>query len=147
MRGFSMLELLVALLVTGVGVLGVTGLGAIGLQHGRSAAAHADAVLLAQDLMERIRANPAGLANGDYALGSGAPAAADCLANPCAPDRMAAFDLSAWRCALGLAGENGDCVALMNGQGEVTAGRDAVAVTIRWRIRGMTQTLAFGSRG
>ncbi len=147
MRGFSMLELLVALLVAGVGVLGVTGLGAIGLQHGRSAAAHADAVLLAHDLMERIRANPAGLAAGAYAFGNAAPASSDCVSGPCSPAEMAAFDLSAWGCALGLAGDNGDCVALMNGQGEVAAAAGAVAVTIRWRVRGMTQTLAFGSRG
>lgn len=147
MRGFSMLELLVAMLVVGVGVLGVSGLGALSLQHGRSATAHANAVLLAQDLMERIRANPAGLAEGAYARGNGAPAPADCAAGPCAPRETAAFDLSAWRCALGLGEANTGCDALMNGQGAVAVNGDAVEIAIRWRVRGGEQAVAFASRG
>ena len=142
-----MLELLVAMLVAGVGVLGVTGLGALSLQHGRSATAHANAVLLAYDLMERIRANPAGLANGASALADGAPAAPDCTANPCASGEMAAFDLSAWRCALGLGEADAGCNALMNGQGAVTVDGDAAAITIRWRTQGADQAVAFSSRG
>lgn len=147
MRGFSMLELLVAMLVVGVGVLGVAGLGALSLQHGRSATAHADAVLLAHDLMERIRANPAGLAEGGYARGSDAPASADCTAGPCAPQETAAFDLSAWRCALGLGEANAGCDALMNGQGAVAVNGDAVEIAVRWRVRGEDQAVAFTSRG
>ena len=142
-----MLELLVAMLVAGVGVLGVTGLGALSLQHGRSATTHANAVLLAYDLMERIRANPAGLAAGAYAGGDGAPASPDCVAGPCAPQQMAAFDLSAWRCALGLGEANAGCNALMNGQGAVAVNGDAAAITIRWRMQDADQAVAFSSRG
>lgn len=142
-----MLELLVAMLVAGVGVLGVTGLGALSLQHGRSATAHANAVLLAYDLMERIRANPAGLAEGAYAGGGNASASLDCVAGPCAPQQMAAFDLSAWRCALGLGEANAGCNALMNGQGAVAVNGDAAAITIRWGTQGADQAVAFSSRG
>ena len=145
MRGFSMLELLIAMLVVGVGVLGVTGLGALSLQHGRAAAAQANAVLLAYDLMERIRANPAGLAEGAYAhRGDASP---DCAAGPCAAQQTAAFDLSAWRCALGLGEANAGCNALMNGQGALSVNGDAVEIAIRWRMQGAVQAVAFTSRG
>ena len=142
-----MLELLIAMLVVGVGVLGVTGLGALSLQHGRAAAAQANAVLLAYDLMERIRANPAGLAEGAYARPGDVPASPDCAAGPCAPQQTAAFDLSAWRCALGLGEANAGCNALMNGQGAVSVNGDAVEIAIRWRMQGAVQAVAFTSRG
>ena len=144
-----MLELLVAMLVTGVGVLGVTGLGALTVQQSRAAAAHADAVLLVHDLLERVRANPAGLAAGAYAAAGGSPASADCIAGACSAEQMAAFDLSAWRCALGAEVAEADCAARMNAQGglSVDAASGALEAAIRWRVGGAVQTLTAASRG
>ena len=146
--GFTMLELLVAMLVVSVGVLGVAGLAALNLQHSRAAAAHSEAVLLAQDLLERIRANPAGLAAGAYGGNAGAPASLNCAVSVCAPNQTAAFDLAAWRCALGAGGEEADCAARMNGQGTVAAdaASGTLRVTISWRLGGAAQTLAVASR-
>ena len=57
-RGFSMIELLVAVLVMGIGVLGITGLQMVSLQNNRGALVRAEAVQLAYDMLDRIRANP-----------------------------------------------------------------------------------------
>ena len=107
--GFSMLELLVALLVTSVGVLGVAGMTTLNAQHRRSATAHAEAVRLAEDMIERIRANPAGLQAGSYASNGGGLGASDCHAGQCAAAEMAAFDLAQWRCALGASTTDQNC--------------------------------------
>ncbi|NOX51847.1 MAG: type IV pilus modification protein PilV [Gammaproteobacteria bacterium] len=57
-KGFSMLELLVAVLVMGVGVLGVTGLQMVSLQNNQDALLRGDALQQAYDILDRIRVNP-----------------------------------------------------------------------------------------
>ena len=99
-QGFSMIELLVAVLVVGIGVLGATGLQMISLQHNRGAVLRSEAVQLAYDIMDRIRANP----NGNYSglnLTSPPPAAPNCLGGVCTEAQMAAFDQASWKCSLG----------------------------------------------
>ena len=148
MLGFSMLELLVAMLVVGVGVLGVLGLGMASLQQARSAASQAEAVRLAGDLVERIRANPAGLAAGAYALAGDAPAAPDCTSRHCTPAQIAAADLRAWSCALGAA-EPGECPSPIAAQAEVAVevATGQVMIAIAWRDAGGERTLTLRSRG
>src|SRR5262245_64878000 len=90
-KGFSMIELLVAVLVVGIGVLGATGLQMVSLQQNRGAAQRSVAVQLAYDIMDRIRANP----NGNYgglALGAAPPAAPNCLGGACSQAQMVSFD-------------------------------------------------------
>ena len=58
MKGFSLVEVLVALVVVSVGMLGVAGLYVNGLQAGRTAMFSHQAVTLAGDVADRIRANP-----------------------------------------------------------------------------------------
>jgi type IV pilus assembly protein PilV len=80
-RGFSMIELLVAVLVIEVGVLGVTALQMVSLQNNRSALVRSEAVQLAYDMMDRIRGNPRGgvpgQAYGGLDVGDNPPASAD----------------------------------------------------------------------
>ena len=145
--GFSMLELLVALLVASVGVLGIVGLATLNAQHLRSAAAHAEAVMLAHDLMERIRANPAGLQVGGYASSGDALGSSDCRAADCAAAELAAFDLAEWRCALGAAAADDGCRGPLNASGTVVtdAAAGAVRISIRWRDQGESRTLTLDS--
>src|SRR5436853_7178145 len=58
-RGFTMIEMLVALVVLAVGMLGVASLFGISLHSGSSAITRMQAVNLATDLADRIRANRA----------------------------------------------------------------------------------------
>ncbi len=78
-RGISLLESLIALLVLSIGLLGVLGLQTQSLVHNRAAYFETQATNMAQDMLDRIRANREKAA--DYALtlggevdGSGLPA-------------------------------------------------------------------------
>jgi len=115
-RGFSMIELLVAVLVMGIGVLGITGLQMVSLQNNRGALMRAEAVELAYDMMDRIRANPIGTPPGNayngVALGDTPAAPTNCNAGNCTEAQMAGFDLAVWKCSLGNYNADGVCTTL-----------------------------------
>jgi type IV pilus assembly protein PilV len=93
--GFTMVEAMVALVVLAVGMLGIAGLYVTTLRSGGGAIYRMQAVNLASDLADRIRANRT--ANVFY-LG---PAANNncygAAAVDCAPALMAANDLFVWQ--------------------------------------------------
>ena len=100
LRGYSLTELLVAVLVIAVGALGVAGLQLASSKNSRGALERTTAAILADDMIERMRANP----NGDYAgvsEGGGPPGFVDCLAGNCTSVDLAQFDIAVWKCALG----------------------------------------------
>jgi type IV pilus assembly protein PilV len=68
--GFSLVEVLVALVVLSVGLLGIAALYVEGLRSGRSAGYRSAAVILAADMAERVRANRPG-ANAYAGAGPG----------------------------------------------------------------------------
>lgn len=104
MRGFSLVEMLVALSILTVGLLGIATLFVDGMAGQRSALCRAQAANLAADLAERIRANRnAGGRGGAYVLGDeNAPLTQDCLAAGigCTPIALAQDDLSRWLVAI-----------------------------------------------
>jgi type IV pilus assembly protein PilV len=98
-RGFTLVEVLVALVVISVGMLGIAGLYLESLRAGRSALYRTQAVSLAADMADRIRANPA--ARAAYAgTGPGADQACVNGAVDCSPDELAADDWFHWQEAL-----------------------------------------------
>ena len=106
-RGFTLVEAMVALVVLAVGMLGIAGLYVTTLRSGGGAIYRMQAVNLAADLADRIRANRD--ANVAYA---GAAADNNCYGAAsvdCAPALMAANDLFVWQqqAALILPGGNG----------------------------------------
>ena len=94
-RGFSIVEALVALVVLGVGMLGIASLYVTSLRAGSSALLRTQAVNLAADMADRIRANPS--AGTAYA---GTPSStANCAGSApanCSPAQLAADDLFRW---------------------------------------------------
>jgi len=166
--GFSMIELLVAVLVMGIGVLGVTGLQVVALQNNRAALLQADATQLAYDMLDRIRANPAGAPRGQAYNGLGIddepPAAGNCVANACTRGQMVAFDQALWKCQLGKFNENQTCTdlrdndllapdtlqpGLPDGDGEIEVlGTGLVRVTVQWTgLDGAQRTVLVESQG
>jgi type IV pilus assembly protein PilV len=96
-RGFSLVEMLVALIVMSVGMLGIAALYIESMKSNRGASLRTQAVALAYDMADRIRANR--LAGAQYALALGAapPAAHNCVAGVnCTQDDMADDDLNRW---------------------------------------------------
>lgn len=73
--GIGLIEILVAVLVLGVGILGVASTQVVSMQMNSQSQNRSQAVLMAEDLLDRIRANPANTAA--YALAEGEAQGAD----------------------------------------------------------------------
>jgi len=113
-RGVTLLENMVALLILSVGMLGLAGLQAYSLRSSAGASYRQIVVQQAQDMADRIRANPAAIYNAadgavhyngiaaSTAYDSAATAYAtvtDCRTTTCTPIQMAAFDAVDWQVA------------------------------------------------
>lgn len=94
-HGFTMVEMMVALVVLAVGMLGVASLFAISLHSGSDAIGRTQAVSLATDIADRIRANRFGGASYQSAgvsKGCSGPKAASCTAADLALDDHFVWD-------------------------------------------------------
>jgi type IV pilus assembly protein PilV len=91
--GFTLVEVLIALVIMSVGMLGIAGLYVHSMQAGRTSVFRHHAVTLAGDIADRIRANPRAAAS--YGL---AGADNNCVNGGvnCTPAEMAANDISLW---------------------------------------------------
>lgn len=118
--GFSLLEVLIALLVFSLGLLGLAALQAYSVKANQSAHLRSQATALVNMMMDDIRANRANIASyysNDYAE-------FDCATEP-ADTPIATHDLETWRQQI-------NC-ALPQGRGAVAPiGNNEVAVCIRW---------------
>lgn len=106
-KGVSLIEVLVALLVVSLGVLAMSGLLGTASRFGKTSEYRAVATLLAADLADRMRANAAAAADGDYDLedeySGDEPSASDfacSVGDPCSRSEMADKDLAEWRMSL-----------------------------------------------
>ncbi len=135
--GFSLLEVLVAVFVLSIGVLGIVGLQVVSLQNNRAALFRSDAAQLASDIIDRIHANP-GVNYAPVNLGAGPPAASDCVANACSGPQMATFDTAQWKCALGAYEDDGVCTGfgiegtLPGGDGSITLNGTIYTIRVQW---------------
>ncbi|HEX2494964.1 MAG TPA: type IV pilus modification protein PilV [Steroidobacter sp.] len=122
-HGFSLVEALVALVVLGVGMLGIASLYVVTLRSSGSAISRTQAVNLASDLGDRIRANRK--AAEAYA---GLATAHDCVSSYCTAQEMAENDLFVWRQQINTA-LPGD----PSGKVEVAAGTPRTfTITVSW---------------
>ena len=91
--GFTLVEVLIALIILSVGMLGIAGLYVHSMQAGRTSIFRHHAVTLAGDVADRIRANPrAAIAY------SQAGANNNCVNGgvDCTPEQMAGNDIDLW---------------------------------------------------
>lgn len=95
--GFSLVEALVALLVLSIGMLGIAALYVESLRSGRTALLRTQAVTLASDMADRIRANRQGR-DAYQATVTSADTNAECSpgGTGCATDALAKHDKAAW---------------------------------------------------
>ena len=105
LRGFSLVEVLIALVIMSVGMLGIAGLYVQSMQAGRTSTLRHNAVTLAGDVADRIRANPR--AGAAY---EGAGDDRDCVAedNDCSEEDMAEHDILLWKNQAGATLPSGD---------------------------------------
>lgn len=99
-RGITMIEALVALVILSVGMLGIAGLYVSGVKAGRSALLRTQAVNLASDMADRIRANRRAAAAYDMDTYAGEPEDQGCINDACTAEELAEDDLFRWRAAV-----------------------------------------------
>jgi len=136
--GIALLELLVALLIFSIGLLGLLSGQLIGKRAAHDALHRTIATGLARDLLERIQANPANASA--YRLGAvGAPdhtlpePTVDCNATECSAGELATFDLWQWESLLrGGAGARASAGGLPAARACITGDGSVVAVDISW---------------
>lgn len=114
--GFTLLEVLIAILVLAIGLLGLAGLQVAGLRADHSAFHRSQAVMLAYDILDLLRANRQDARDGAYNL----PLDADA---PTGSSRSAQ-DLNRWLAEL--------ANRLPQGDGAVTVVNDLVTITVQW---------------
>jgi len=96
--GFSLVEVLIALVIMSVGMLGIAGLYVQSMQAGRTSMFRHNAVTLAGDVADRIRANPrAGAAYNHAANATGTDNSCVAGGVDCNPADMAANDIFLWQ--------------------------------------------------
>jgi type IV pilus assembly protein PilV len=127
-HGFTLLEVLIALLVLSFGLLGLAALQAYSVKANQSANFRSQATALANMMLDNIRANRVNLSQyyaNDYVVG-------DCFGVPPATP-PAAFELGEWQREI-------SCL-LPNGRGAVAPiSANEVAVCIRWSDERWTTT-------
>jgi len=143
-QGFTLIEVLVAMLITSFGLLGIAGLVVTSLRYNQTASQRSIATGLAADMMDRMRANSFAVidANGakqnNYiattAQVSASKPTPDCTSPTvtCTAAQMAAWDWYEWRA--GVVGQ------LPGGQGAIqwdpTATTRRVQVILTWKEAG-----------
>jgi type IV pilus assembly protein PilV len=141
-KGVGMVEILVALVVLSVGMLGIAGLYVITLRSGGSAISRMQAIDLAADIADRIRANRG--AGFSYATATATPGNNNCVggATYCTPQQMANEDIFTWnnRIAQSLPGGPSGTIAVAGATTPLT-----YTITISWSEPGdsapLTHTL------
>lgn len=134
-RGFSMIEVMIAVLVVSFGVLGIAGALFTATRSATSNYVRQQAVQDAYDILDRMRANRtvAAQAGGSYTATATKPSSTapstNCTTSTCSGAQMAAYDVWQWQTQL--------MQNLPNGLGSVTiaAGSNSsytVTVQVQW---------------
>jgi len=134
-QGVSLIEVLVSILILSLGLLGVAGLQTTSLRSNQTAYFRSQATAAASDIIDRMRSNLQGVANGKYdAVDSTIlPSNPNCIDNGCNADQLADHDIIDWT--------NNALALLPSGAGTVTLddmgtandpSDDVFVVAIRW---------------
>ncbi len=142
-QGVGMIELLSSLLILSVGVLGISTLQAKSMQFNQGAIYESRAAILANDILDRIRANPTQVNRYRIQFNDPAPSSPDCdgASSNCSLTQLSDYDLAAWRDEL-------DAV-LPNGNGQIeqissAGGVTVVIVTVQYTDDRAEQGTAYG---
>lgn len=143
-NGFTLIEVLIAILVLAIGMLGMAGLQSYSVSSSYNAHLRTQATLLAQSIVDRMRANSDAAQDGAYLISfDDSPSGTNCtsLASNCTVEDLAMYDLREWKCLLGNYVEDNNCApftsqsTLPGGDGEIIrepGDPTQTRVTVRW---------------
>lgn len=142
-RGFSLIEALVALIVLSVGMLGIAALYVESLRSNRTALLRTQAVMLASDMADRIRANRGGDANYEAAVDrDDTNAACESGGAGCTASELAQHDVAEW---LGILEDS-----LPGGTGTIdfdnSTTPSSYTITVSWTETGVADLLTYRLR-
>lgn len=127
-RGVTIIEVLVAMLILAVGLLGMASLQVRAVSDTSNSSFRSIAIFYANDMADRIRSNPVGEQGNLYNDEAGGSAKASCLAVAgCNSSDMAANDKHEWLTNV--------AQALPAGTGEITKNGNVYTVTVSWSAR------------
>jgi len=96
-RGFSLLEVLITIVLLAIGFLIAAKMQVHSLRSSQSAQMQVNAQQISSEIMDKMRSNPEGVANGVYDGKTTSNAAATpCASAGCTPAQLAAKDLYEW---------------------------------------------------
>lgn len=134
-RGFTLLEVLIALVVLSVGLLGIAAMMNFSLKANDSAYMRTQAETLAYNIIDKMRANQNAALNGSYniSIGTQVSSPPNCVtsSNTCTSAQVAQYDLNAWKTNLASTVTGMPC-----GDGSVALnpnnGIYEITVTVQW---------------
>lgn len=102
--GFTLLEIMIAMVIFAIGLLGLAGLQAMSLQNDHASYSRSQAILLAYEMADRIRTNPAGSVNyiidANTNVVAGYTGSNMCTANNCTITDMVKYDMGLWKASV-----------------------------------------------
>ncbi len=138
-RGFTLLEVLIAMIIIAVGLLGVAALQGHSSRAEMESYQRAQALILVSDMLNRIDANRAEMVcyaniNAPTQAGTGQPGTYTCTYGQPALQLIANNDLAAWHKLLTGGAENSAVGAMVNAYGCITFnGVDTLTVAVYWQ--------------
>ncbi|WP_018869234.1 type IV pilus modification protein PilV [Thioalkalivibrio sp. ALgr3] len=126
-RGVTLIEVLVAVLVLSIGLIGLAALQANALQANHSSYMRSQATNLAYDIADRMRTNRQAALSGDYntAFADHEGTGGACDPNLSLTGDLADQDLAQWKNAI--------ACTLPAGQASVSRSGDTFTITVRWQ--------------
>jgi type IV pilus assembly protein PilV len=96
MQGFSLLEVLIAVLVFSFGLLGIAAMVLTSMRGTHTAQLHTQATFMAQWIADAMRANPRAVMAGNYDGPGLAALSTNCTSANCSPATLATRDREVW---------------------------------------------------
>lgn len=122
--GVSLIEVLVAIVILSIGLLGIAGLQLTSFRFMHDSNLMYQAALQANDMADRIRANSVGRDNGNYNNISGTGSDPGCITTGCTPAQLAATDGFEWNTL--------NAQVLPTGTGTVVGAAGQFTITVTW---------------
>ncbi|BBP03682.1 type IV pilus modification protein PilV [Sulfuriferula plumbiphila] len=120
-HGFTLLEVLVAMVIVSIGLVGLAGLMMTSAKNNQSAYYRSQASWMGYDIIDRMRANRSVAQNGSYDISLGVSPTG------CGTGVVVSDDLCQWKTEL--------ATALPTGDGSVSVSGGIATVTVSWDDR------------